>query len=80
MSTFLIPCISLIVVFWLGFGVTYFALRGRVNVLERRVRRLEKQAGRNTEEFPPPQQQRVPTRPRPVTTSHYVSVERQPKY
>jgi hypothetical protein len=79
MSSFLVPCISMIVVFWLGFGLTYFVLRGRVTRLERRVGRLERQGGRTTENFPL-QQQRPPTRPRPVTTAHYISVDRQPKY
>lgn len=76
MSTFLIPCISMIVVFWLGFGVTYFVLRGRVNRLEGRVRRLERLGNhRQTEDLPRTTSQPQP-RPRPVSPSRYITVER----
>jgi len=77
MSSFLIPCISVVVVFWLGFGLTYFTLRGRMSRLERRVRRIEKQMGRNTEDVSPQQPQSKPIKP-----SRYVTVDRQidPQY
>ncbi len=78
--SFWIPCISVIVVFWLGFGLTYFVLRGRVNRLESRMRRMERAISpRQTEDLPrttPPQ----PVRPRPVSPSRYITVERQPRY
>ena len=75
MSTFWIPCLSVIVVFWLGFGVTYFILRGRVTRLESRVRKLERATSKNTEDLPRTTTQQ-PVRPRPVAPSRYVTVER----
>ncbi len=79
MNSFLIPCISIIVVFWLGFGLTYFVLRGRVTRLERRIRRIERQMGGNTEDFSHQQPQ---PKPKPVAPSRYVTVDRQinPRY
>ncbi len=79
MSTFLLPCISMIAVFWLGFGLTYFVLRGRVSMLESRIARVEKYIhGRQTDEFPRrplPQ----PISPRPNVPRKYITVDRQPK-
>lgn len=79
MSTFLFPCISMIAVFWLGFGLTYFVLRGRANRLESRIVRLEKYINRRqTDEFP---RRPVPRSisPRPNVLRKYITVDRQPK-
>jgi len=79
MSTFLVPCISMIAVFWLGFGLTYFVLRGRVNRLESRIVRVEKYInGRQTDEFP---RRPLPLSisSRPNIPSKYITVDRQPK-
>ena len=72
MNSFLIPCISVVVVFWLGFGLTYFVLRERVTKLERRIRRIERQMGGNTQDFSPQQLQ-----PKPTAPSRYITVDRQ---
>jgi len=79
MSTFLVPCISMIAVFWLGFGLTYFVLRGRVNRLESRIVRVEKYInGRQTDEFP---RRPLPLSisSQPIVPSKYITVNRQPK-
>lgn len=78
--SFWIPCLAVIVVFWLSFGVTYFVLRGRVVRLESRMRRVERAISpRQTEDLPRTTSQQ-PIRPRPVAPSRYMTVERQPKY
>jgi len=76
MSTFWIPCLGVIIVFWLGFGVTYLVLRGRVDRLESRLKKVERtMRPRQTDDLPrtTPQQ---PIRPRPVAPTRYVTVER----
>ncbi len=75
MSSFWIPCLAVIVVFWLGFGVTYFVLRGRVSRLEYRVKKLERATSRHTEDLPRTTSQQ-PVRPRPISPSRYVTVDR----
>ncbi len=77
MSDCLISCFSVILVFWLGFGLTYFTLLGRMSRLERRVRHIERQTGRNTEDVSSHQPQ-----PKPIKPSRYISLDRQidPQY
>ena len=76
MISFLIPCIAVIVIFWLSVGIVYLMLRSQLYPIMRSMKRLEKQMGTgpNTQEFVTSSQ---PTpRPRPQAPSRYVTVER----
>jgi len=75
---FFVPCVTLILVFWLGFAMVYFTLKGRIVRLERRVRRLEKRNGGTTTEDFVPDVVRTPTPP--LVRRRYITVDRQPKY
>ncbi len=78
---FFVPCVSLLVVFWVSFALVYFALSGRMRRLERKVRKLERGQGGNTEDFTLDVVRQPTPRPtRPVAQSRYITVDRQPKY
>lgn len=77
MSSFLLPCGALIVVFWVSFGLFYYMIKSQIEPVLKSVKRIERSLGtRTTEEFPNQQPQLRP-RPRPVAPSRYVTVERQ---
>lgn len=77
MSTFLLPCGALIIVFWLSFGLFYLMVRRELSPILRSMRRIERSLGtRTTEEFPNQQPQLRP-KPRPAAPSRYVTVDRQ---
>jgi len=78
---FFVPCVSLLVVFWLSFALVYFMLSERMKRLERRIRKLERGQGGNTEDFTLDVVRQPTPRPtRPVVQSRYITVDRQPKY
>jgi len=72
MLNFLIPCISLISVFWISCAVVYLMIKSQLAPIVRSIRRLERQnGGRNAEDFVVQEQ----PRPRPIAP-RYVTVER----
>jgi len=75
---FFVPCVSLIVVFWLGFGLTYYLLRERIVRVELRVARIERSMSKGQTEDLPQKTTPLPKSPRPVVPSRYITVDRQP--